>query len=84
MKPLDPVPLKIKCRHLYHWMQYEISGFTPRELDELKSMDIRDATDKVLEMLDDRNDGKGTYLKHCVGIHYVQFGMDSVLIKANV
>ena len=73
--------LKIKKRRIYNWVQWEVTGFTNDELDELKSMDVRDARDKVLEMLDDRNEGKGTYLANCVGIHLMQFAPDAVLIK---
>ena len=37
-----------------------ISGFADGELNELKSMDHHDATEKLLDMLDHRNQGLGT------------------------
>ena len=38
----------------------KISGFGDGELSELKSMDHYEAKDKLLEVLDSRNDGIGT------------------------
>lgn len=37
-----------------------ISGFANGELNELKSMEHREAKEKLLDMLDARNDGLGT------------------------
>ena len=37
-----------------------IGGFQDDELSELKSMEHSEAKDKLLEMLDSRNDGIGT------------------------
>jgi len=37
-----------------------IGGFTDGELSELKSMDHFEAKEKLLEMIDSRNDGIGT------------------------
>jgi hypothetical protein len=37
-----------------------ISGFSDGELSELKSMKHKEAKEKLLEMLDDRNNGTGT------------------------
>ena len=76
-------PLTIKRRSVHTWMQYEIRGFTLKELDELKSMEYRDLLDTIVEILDDRNDGFGTVLRCVIGIYHVGFGDDAVLIKAN-
>jgi hypothetical protein len=38
----------------------QISGFSDGELNELKSMEHMEAKEKLLDMLDDRNDGIGT------------------------
>lgn len=76
--------LQIHKKRLGWCNQWEVSGFTDRELDELKSMEYRDLTDKMVELLDDQMDGLGTYLTNCIGIHGVQFGGDKVLIKTNV
>ena len=74
-------PLKIKK---IGQTSYEITGFTTSELDELMSMEYRDARDKIIPMLDDRNDGQGTYWAHCVGIYRVQFMPGRVVIKTNL
>ena len=48
-----------------------IGGFRDGELSELKSMDHYEAKDKLLEMLDARNDGIGT----CWACGYWTYGL---------
>ena len=49
----------------------KITGFGEGELSELKSMEHYEAKDKLLEMLDDRNNGLGT----CWMCGYGTFGL---------
>ena len=76
--------LTIERRSLGWCMQYEISGFQFRDLDELKSMEYFDLRDKLIEILDSKEDGLGTYLAHCVGIRSIQFSGTKVLLKTNL
>ena len=38
----------------------KLTGFTEAELSELNSMDYREMKEKIIDMLDDRNNGLGT------------------------
>ena len=49
----------------------KITGFNDGELNELKSMEHSEAKDKLLEMLDSRNDGIGT----CWNCGYGTYGL---------
>lgn len=50
-----------------------IGGFNDGELNELKSMEHREAEDKLLEMLDSRNHGLGTTYASGYGVYGVWF-----------
>lgn len=50
-----------------------ISGFENGELNELKSMEHMEAVEKLIDMLDHRNDGRGTLYKIGYGVYGVWF-----------
>lgn len=50
-----------------------IGGFRDGELSELKSMEHFEAKEKLLEMLDSRNDGTGTCWMCGYGVHSLWF-----------
>lgn len=50
-----------------------IGGFNDGELNELKSMEHREAEEKLIEMLNDRNNGEGTAWACGYGIYGVWF-----------
>lgn len=50
-----------------------ISGFRDGELNELKSMSHEDAIEKLIEMLDSRNNGTGTRYQCGNGLYGVWF-----------
>lgn len=50
-----------------------VSGFNDGELNELKSMEHREAVDKLIEMLDSRNNREGTAWACGYGIYGVWF-----------
>ena len=50
-----------------------IGGFNDGELNELKSMEHKEASDKLLDMLDNRNNGEGTCWKCGYGVYGVWF-----------
>lgn len=53
--------------------EIRISGFKDGELNELKSMEHMEAKEKLIEMLDDRNNGEGTALACGYGIYGMWF-----------
>ena len=82
--------LKISKNRVHHWLQYEIRGLTPKDLDELKTMDYRDARDKIVEILNEIPDpsdtdglGLGTFLNCVKGIQFVSYTRNAILIKTN-
>ena len=50
-----------------------VSGFKDGELNELKSMEHKEACEKLLDMLDSRNEGAGTMYKCGYGVYSVWF-----------
>lgn len=50
-----------------------ISDFREGELDELKSMEHKEAVEKLLDLLDFRNMGKGTIWHNGYGVYGVWF-----------
>ena len=50
-----------------------IGGFLDGELNELKSMEHYEAADKLLEMLDSRNDNIGTCWHNGYGVYGIWF-----------
>ena len=50
-----------------------ISGFLDGELNELKSMEHYEACNKLLEMLDSRNDNQGTCWHNGNGVYGIWF-----------
>lgn len=50
-----------------------VSGFRTGELNELKSMSHEDAIEKLIEMLDSRNNGTGTCYQCGNGLYGVWF-----------
>ena len=75
--------LTVKTTKVHRWMQYEVRGLTPKDLDELKSMEYLDAKDKIIEILDDNVDGFGTVLSCVYGIALIQYTEKAILIKTN-
>ena len=53
--------------------EIRISGFKDGELNELKSMEHMEAKEKLIEMLDDRNNGEGNALACGYGIYGMWF-----------
>lgn len=50
-----------------------IGGFNDGELNELKSMEHKEAVEKLIDMLDHRNNGQGTAWSCGYGIYGVWF-----------
>lgn len=63
--------LKIEKTPSGRLVTVKITGFTDGELSELKSMEHGEAQDKLLEMLDSRNNGIGS----CWACGYGVYGM---------
>ena len=59
----------------------KIAGFGAGELSELKSMDHYEAKDKVLEMLDARNDGIGTMWSCGYGVYGLWFDNEAAYLN---
>ena len=59
----------------------KITGFTDGELSELKSMEHYEAQDKLLEMLDFRNDNTGTCWKCGYGVYGMWFDNEAAYIN---
>jgi len=59
----------------------KIAGFGDGELSELKSMDHYEAKDKVLEMLDARNDGIGTMWSCGYGVFGLWFDNEAAYLN---
>ena len=58
-----------------------ISGFKDGELNELKSMEHYEAADKLLEMLDSRNDNIGTCWHNGYGVYGIWFDNEFAYIN---
>lgn len=61
--------------------QIKISGFSDGELSELKSMTNRDAEEKIIEMLDSRNNGEGTRYACGYGIYGLWFDNEAAYMS---
>lgn len=59
----------------------KITGFKDGELDELKSMEHREAREKIVEMLDSRNGNQGTCWACGYGIYGVWFDNEAVYMN---
>ena len=59
----------------------KISGFGDGELSELKSMDHYEAKDKLLEVLDSRNDGIGTMWACGYGVYGMWFDNEAAYLN---
>lgn len=59
----------------------KITGFESGELGELKSMEHREAEQKLVEMLDSRNDGEGTRLACGYGIYGLWFDNEAAYLS---
>ena len=59
----------------------KISGFGDGELSELKSMDHYEAKDKLLEILDSRNDGIGTMWACGFGVYGMWFDNEAAYLN---
>lgn len=57
-----------------------ISGFTDSEFAELRSMEHKEATEKVLEMLDARNGKLGSCWAQGYGVYGMWFGYEAVFM----
>lgn len=59
----------------------KITGFRDSELSELKSMEHYEAQDKLLEMLDARNENTGTCWKCGYGIYGMWFDNEAAYMN---
>ena len=59
----------------------KVSGFSKRELDELKSMTNQEAEEKLIEMLDSRNGNQGTCWACGYGIYAVWFDEEAAYLN---
>lgn len=73
-----------KERNLYGQTLHWIVGFTPKELDELQSMEYGDLKDCVVRLLDERMEGQGTYWLHACWIYSIQFDKDAVVVRTGI
>jgi len=58
-----------------------ISGFKNGELSELKSMEHREAEEKLIEMLNSRNNGQGTAYACGYGIYGLWFDNEAAYLN---
>ena len=59
----------------------KITGFMDNELSELKSMEHKEAEQKLIEMLDSRNGGQGTCYACGYGIYGLWFDNEAAYIS---
>jgi len=59
----------------------KITGFTDGELSELKSMDHFEAKEKLLDMLDNRNNGQGTLWTCGLGVWGLWFDNEAAYLN---
>lgn len=59
----------------------EITGFMPGKLNELKSMEHRESLEKIVEMLNDRNENVGTCYACGYGIYEHWFDNEAAYIN---
>ena len=59
----------------------KITGFSDGELSELKSMDHFEAKEKILELLDSRNDGIGTCWACGNGVYGLWFDNEAAYLS---
>ena len=62
-----------KSRYTSGLNNVRISGFADGELEELKKLSHEDARQRLIEMLDERNNGEGTCLACGYGIYGLWF-----------
>lgn len=70
-----------RIQHMGGMDTMKITGFGAGELSELKSMDHYEAKDKVLEMLDARNDGIGTMWSCGYGVYGLWFDNEAAYLN---
>lgn len=58
-----------------------ITGFNDGELNELKSMEHGEAREKLLEMLDARNEGAGTFYACGYGVYGLWFDNEAAYLN---
>ena len=58
-----------------------ITGFTDEELSELKSMEHHEAMEKIVEMLNSRNQGKGKEFQCGYGIYGLWFDNEAAYMR---
>lgn len=74
--------LTIDKQQAYGGMQtMRIGGFAEGELSELKSMEHYEAKDKLLDMLDYRNNGTGTAWHNGYGVYGMWFDNEYAYIN---
>ena len=59
----------------------KVSGFSDGELNELKSMEHMEAQEKLVDMLDSRNNGIGSCWAHGYGIYGVWFDNEAAYMN---
>ena len=61
--------------------EVKITGFKDGELNELKSMEHREAMEKLVEMLDSRNENQGTCWAQGYGIYGMWFDNEAAYMN---
>ena len=75
-------PLKIATEHDRGGVKImKVTGFTPFELDMLNRMPYQDMKEKLLTMLDDRNNGLGTCWHNGNGVYQMWVGADGMYVE---
>ena len=59
----------------------KITGFEQGELNELKSMEHKEAKDKLLDMLDRRNGNMGTRFSNGYGVYGLWFDNEAAYLN---
>lgn len=59
----------------------KVTGWQKSELSELKSMEHYEASEKLIEMLDSRNNGLGSRLHNGYGIYGVWFDNEAAYLN---
>ena len=59
----------------------KVSGFSENELSELKSMEHMEAKEKLIDMLDSRNQGEGTRLACGYGMYGLWFDNEAAYMN---
>lgn len=64
--------------------EVRVSGFTDSELSELKSMEHREAQEKLIDLLDRRNNNIGTNWANGYGIYGIWFDNEFAYLNIGI